>query len=267
MGRKTNLNSKLLKTTAIEAALAGGRVLRKHFGKPLKIQEKARANLVSNADLEAEKAIIGILKRRLKNAAPEMGFLAEESGQIGIPQDQWILDPLDGTHNFIHGFPNFCVSLAAKLKGEIVLGVIYQPLTKELYVAEKGRGALLNGKKIKVSKTQFLVDSLLTTGFSYHRGDLSKEVQAFERISAETLGIRRPGSAAMDLAYVARGVFDGYWERHLSPWDVAAGILLVREAGGVVTDFSGTSSQVHDRQILAANPKVHTQLLKILSPS
>lgn len=250
--------------TAIRAAHAAGAVLAKHFGRKLKIREKLGAGLVTNADLEAEDAALRILKRKY----PGFGILTEESPPE-MPRDhgRWILDPLDGTTNFVHGFPMFCVSLAAEWSGEIVVGVVYHPIFKETYLAIKGKGARVNGVKMKVSSTSKLSDSLLTTGFTYRRTEtLHQEMEAFERLSGVVRAIRRPGSAALDLAYTARGVFDGFWERKLSPWDVAAGALLVKEAGGIVTDFKSNPFRAEFREILASTPSLHPQLLQAVAP-
>ncbi len=250
--------------TAVQAAHAAGAVLAKHFGRKLKIREKIGAGLVTNADLEAEDAALRILKRKY----PNFGILTEESPPE-MPRDhgRWILDPLDGTTNFVHRFPMFCVSLAAEWSGQLVVGVVYHPIFKETYLAIKGKGARVNGVKMKVSSTTKLSDSLLTTGFTYRRNEtLHQEMEAFERLSGIVRAIRRPGSAALDLAYTARGVFDGFWERKLSPWDVAAGALLVEEAGGIVTDFKSNPFRAEFREILAATPPLHPQLLQAVAP-
>jgi myo-inositol-1(or 4)-monophosphatase len=254
-----------LKNTAVKAALAAGKILTKHFRKKLIIKEKSRANLVSNADLEAEKAVIKILKK----AFPQIGILAEESGTSEsnpkAAEARWLIDPLDGTTNYIRGFPMFCVSIGLEWQGEMWVGVIYHPILKELFVATKGGGATCNGKKIHVAKTRTLSDGLLTTGFSYNKEKgLHQEVSAFESVSHHALAVRRPGSAALDLAYTARGIFDGYWEKNLSPWDIAAGSLLVQEAGGIVTRFSGKPFDVNGNQILASNKALHPELKSLL---
>lgn len=254
---------KLLEDAAIRGARAAGSVLLKYFTKPLRVQEKKDAGLVTQVDIEAEGKAMGVLKR----AFPHFSFLAEESGSSGArssgsTEGRWVIDPLDGTTNYIHRFPMFCVSIAAEWQGELVAGVVYHPILKDMYVAGLGRGARLNGKKISVSKTQRLEDSLLTTGFTYRKDQLlHSEMEAFERLSGIARAIRRPGSAALDLAYTARGVFDGFWERRLSPWDVAAGILLVREAGGTVTDFGGTPSRIEHPELLASNTSLHPDIL------
>ncbi|MCM2321981.1 MAG: inositol monophosphatase [Oligoflexia bacterium] len=239
-------------------------MLLKHFGTHLKVGEKRDAGLVTNADLESEAAAIRILKR----AFPDFGILTEETGSEQKPgAGRWVIDPLDGTTNYVHGFPMFCVSIAAEWDKRTVVGVIYHPILKDTYVAIRGRGARLNGKRIHVSETRSVERALLTTGFTYRKGDwLRAEMQAFERLSATSRAVRRPGSAALDLAYTARGVFDGFWERRLSPWDVAAGALLVEEAGGKVTDFHGKAFHIAGQEILATNRRLHGALQKALRP-
>jgi myo-inositol-1(or 4)-monophosphatase len=255
---------KALKKSAIKAAELAGKTLMKHFGKKLQIKEKPGAGLVSNADLEAEEKAVRVLSR----AFPDFGFLTEEAPpKMAAGPGRWIIDPLDGTNNFIHGFPMFCVSIAAEYEGEIQVGVIYHPVLKDLYVATKGGGATVNGKKLSVSKTSTLAASLLTTGFTYKKSQwLHAEMIAIEKLSTKSRAIRRPGSAALDLAYTARGVFDGFWEQRLSPWDVAAGMLLVREAGGRVTNFQGQEFNLEAPQLLASNGQIHSLLLAELSP-
>lgn len=244
----------------IEAAHASGRILMKHFGKLLHIREKKGAGLVTQVDLASEAAAVRILRR----ARPDFGFLTEESPpEASQSGGRWIIDPLDGTTNYVHGFPMFCVSLAAEWRGKLIAGVIHHPVLDETYIAERGKGAFIGKKRIHVSKTAKLRDSLLTTGFTYRKDSwLHAEMEAFERLSATARAVRRPGSAALDLAYVARGVFDGFWEQRLSPWDVAAGILIVQEAGGKVTDYQGRPFQLEGKQFLASNSRLHGALLK-----
>ncbi len=254
-----------LEAAALEAARASSRILMKNFRKKLQIREKDGAGLVTQVDLAAEAAALKILKRRF----PEFGLLTEETNpeEIGRHEGRWILDPLDGTTNYIHGFPMFCVSIAAEWQGKVVVGVIDHSPLKETYLAVRGKGARVNGERLRVSKTARLSDSLLTTGFTYRKDEwLKREMEAFENLSGITRAIRRPGSAALDLAYVARGVFDGFWERRLSPWDVAAGGLIVQEAGGSVTDFSGHDFKVDAREIVASNSRLHADLLKTIAP-
>jgi myo-inositol-1(or 4)-monophosphatase len=251
-----------LKKTAIQAAHASGAILRKSFGKALQIREKRDAGLVTQVDLASEKAALKILL----GAFPDFGILAEESDPLISPHPgRWILDPLDGTTNYIHGFPMFCVSIAAEWHNEVVVGVIYHPILDETYVAVRGQGATVNGKPIHVSNTRSLRDSLLSTGFTYRKHDwLDLEMATFTELSQVSRAIRRPGSAALDLAYLARGVFDSFWERNLAPWDMAAGWLLVTEAGGKVTDFSGKKFRVESPEIIASNGHLHAPMLRAI---
>lgn len=251
-----------LARTCVEAAHAAGKVLTRYFGRKIRVAEKPGAGLVTEADLRAERAALQVLRR----LQPDFGLLTEESPPIpSRTEGRFILDPLDGTTNFVHRFPMFCVSLAAEWAGELVVGVIFHPILEETYLAIRGRGATLNGGKIRVSDTSDLRKTLLTTGFTYQKEKhLRAEMDSFGRLSGIARAIRRPGSAALDLAYTARGVFDGFWERNLSPWDVAAGGLLVSEAGGRVTDFKGKPFRVEDRAILASNGRIHPQLLRTM---
>lgn len=264
-------NPEILQKPMLQAASAAGKVLLRYFEKTFEVREKQQAGLVTNADLEAEAAVIRILKK----ARPDFGFLAEESGQLqssrsGATDGRWIIDPLDGTTNFVHGFPMFCVSIAAEWQGKVVAGLIHHPVLDESTWASSKKGTwLLRGRKkrrVKVSSTAKLKGSLLTTGFTYRKQDLHLEMGPFERLSGIARAIRRPGSAALDLAYTARGVFDGFWERNLSPWDVAAGMLLVEEAGGRVSDFSGEAFQISGSEILASNGLLHESIQKTIQP-
>lgn len=268
--RKKAPSLKLLEEAALRAAFASSKILMKHFGGKLDVQEKKGAGLVTQVDLASQDAAVRILRK----ATPEFRMLAEERDLAdAVPKGggRWVLDPLDGTTNYVHGFPMFCVSIAAEWDGKVVVGVIHHPVLSETYVAVRGKGAWLRRKgakavRLKVSRTTSIRDSLLTTGFTYRKDQwLRDEMEAFERASGIARAVRRPGSAALDLAYVARGVFDGFWERRLSPWDVAAGALLVEEAGGKVTDFGGKGFGLEGREILATNPKLHPQLLRIVS--
>jgi myo-inositol-1(or 4)-monophosphatase len=255
-----------LHDTLVRSAHAAADVLMDYWsGRTLNVREKKGAGLVSDADFESERAAISVLRR----AYPDFAILTEETGTHSGERNsrgRFILDPLDGTTNYIHGFPVFCVSVAAEWDGQIVAGAIYHPVLKDLYTAIKGKGANLNGKPLHVSRTNKIEGALLSTGFSYNKkGDvLSKEMSAFKKLSNIASGIRRPGSAALDLAYVARGVFDGFWERNLSPWDMAAGMLLVTEAGGKVGNFAGKKFHIDTKEILATNGKIHNQMVKLL---
>ncbi len=271
MKPKASFKPESLRAPMLRAASRAGRILLRYFQRTFEVREKHQAGLVTNADLESEAAIIRVLGR----ARPDFGFLAEESGQTqssrpGGTDGRWIIDPLDGTTNFVHGFPMFCISIAAEWQGRIVAGLIHHPVLGDSYWASLGGGAwLLQGlrqRRMKVSKTARLRDSLLTTGFTYRKRDLHSEMEAFERLSGIARAIRRPGSAALDLAYTARGVFDGFWERNLAPWDVAAGGLLVEEAGGKVTDFSGKPFDPAHPEILASNDLLHDSIRRTLNP-
>ncbi len=248
---------------AIEAAKEAGKFLKFSVGKVKNIEMKKgeERNLVSEIDHAAEKKIIDIIKRH----HPSHGILAEESGGSGSSDYIWVIDPLDGTTNFLHGLPIFCVSIGIQYKGELMAGVVYDPNLDELFTAEKGSGAYLNGKRLHVSKSSELIQSLLVTGFPYDiASNPDNTIERFINVLVKAQAVRRLGSAALDLSYVAAGRFDGFWEVNLNPWDMAAGILFVREAGGLVTDFSGTNSTIHAPQVLASNGHLHKALLNIL---
>lgn len=251
--------------TAINAALEAGNILKKGFGTSFEINSKiGKNNLVTEYDHLAENAIIN----QIKKAFPHHSFLAEESGKSGIfnsDEIQWIIDPLDGTVNFAHSLPVFSVSIAAIKHGEIISGVIYQPILDELFYAEKGNGSYLNQKKIEVSDNQDFDSSFLVTGFPYNVNENpNKCIDTFVHVIQQGIPIRRLGSAALDLAYTACGRFDGFWEVNLNPWDVAAGALLVKEAGGRVTQYDDTKYSITDNSILATNGKVHNKIVELL---
>lgn len=259
---KKKLTHQTLKS-GIEAAHAAGEVLLRYYKKRnFRVREKYQAGLVTDADFEAQEKSVKILKK----AFPEFGFLTEEAApEIREHPGRWIIDPLDGTTNFVHGFPMFCVSIAAEWHGEIIAGIIHHPILGETYRATLGGGAFVNRTRLRVSQTRQLSDSLLTTGFNYGKGNLlHAEIETFENLSQEVRAVRRPGSAALDLAYTARGVFDGFWERRLAPWDVAAGYLLVLEAGGKVTDFQGNPFRLDSVELMASNGKLHSKLIESL---
>lgn len=249
---------------AMIAALDGGRILNKYFRKLKQVSEKQGAGLVSEADRESELCI----RKRVWESFPNHQFLGEEWGHTNQDNDSdflWVVDPLDGTTNYVHGFPFFCISIGVEYKGEPQVGIVHAPLLGMTYKAILGEGAYLNGKRIRVSKTKNLESSLLATGFSYRKRALLKdEVRDFRVIAERTRGVRRAGSAALDFCMVASGIFDGFWERALSPWDVSAGTLIVREAGGVVTDFGGKRFRSNMKTVLAANKPVHRALVKFL---
>jgi myo-inositol-1(or 4)-monophosphatase len=249
---------------AVDAAHAAGKVIRKHYTRKLQISEKlGNQGLVTNADMEAEAVALKVLKK----SAPGFALLTEETnakGTMGKNQKgMWILDPLDGTTNFIHHYPMFCVTIAAQIGSQVEVAVTYHPILDELFTAIRGKGAYMNGKRIHVSDVNKISNSLLSTGFAYSKQNvLPTEMSSFERLSMKARAVRRPGSAALDLAYTASGVFDGFWERHLAPWDMAAGALLVKEAGGRVTDFDGKKFDHHGSDILASNGKLHRQIME-----
>ena len=262
------------RTAAVQAARAAGRVLRAHMDGGVSVRYKGPRgvhgrNLVTNVDRLAQRAILRLISRRF----PGHRILAEETvsrrlaaGAAARSPYRWLIDPLDGTTNYAHRFPFFCVSIALEYEGRIVLGVVYDPVRRELFLAERGRGARLNGRPIRVTATPRLDRSLLVTGFSYDSLlSQANNFTHFLNFSLRTRGVRRTGSAALDLCYVAAGRFDGFWELKLSPWDVAAGGLIVQEAGGTVTDFLGRSFAVDAREILASNGRLHRPLLAVLA--
>ena len=252
-------------TAAIEAVLAGGEIVRRYHGGTFEISFKGEVDLVTEADKESEQKIVSILRKRI----PGVAVLAEESGvSEGTAGRRFIVDPLDGTTNFAHGYPFFAVSIGFEQDGEIHAGVVYDPLREELFVAQKGEGAYLNGKKLRVSPAGGLRNSLLVTGFPYDlKQDLTGNLLLFTRFMGEARAIRRDGSAALDLCYVAAGRVDGFWEEKLGPWDTAAGSLVVMEAGGRVTDFSGRAFSCYGKDVLASNGVLHDEMLRVIKDS
>ncbi|HIK46224.1 MAG TPA: inositol monophosphatase [Leptolyngbyaceae cyanobacterium M65_K2018_010] len=251
---------------ATEAALAGGEVLRQYWGNLSEIAEKGRSgDLVTEADRAAEAAVMAVLLRHLPK---DHGFLAEESGRQGNRQSPilWAIDPLDGTTNYTHQYPCCAVSIGLLWEGEPILGVVFNPIHQELFRAAQGLGATLNRRPIQVSTTSQLAQSLLVTGFAYDRRETQDNNYAeFCQFTHLTQGVRRGGSAAVDLAYVACGRLDGYWERGLSVWDIAAGIVLVREAGGQVTAYQGSPLEIETGRLLATNGLIHRAMVEVLS--
>lgn len=226
------------------------------------ITYKGEVNLVTEMDTRSEQAVV----ETLLAAYPGHGIIAEEETKIRNESGfTWIVDPLDGTTNYAHGYPCFSVSIALEHAGELVLGVVYDPMREELFSAEKGKGAYLNERQIRVSSVDSLIAGLLATGFPYDRKVSEKNnMNYFHELLMASQEVRRDGSAALDLCYVASGRFDGFWELKLKPWDVAAGSLIVREAGGRVSDFMGNGSGIHDDEILASNGRIHNRMLEIL---
>ena len=251
-----------IKKVALKAATAGGVVLMNNFGKIKSIDYKGDINIVTEADQESERKIISIIK----DAYPTHRIVAEETGDSGLSSPyKWIIDPLDGTTNYAHGYPCFCVSIAIEYEGEIICGIIYDPVKEELFTAEKGKGSHLNGTPIRVSAEEELNTSLLCTGFPYDvREDMESNIHHFRNFLMKAQAVRRDGSAALDLCYTAAGRFDGFWEQKLHPWDVAAGSLIVSEAGGTVTSYSGETFNIYGTEILASNGIIHNQMLDVL---
>ncbi len=229
----------------------------------LTVNRKSQYDFVSEVDFKAEQEIIKIIR----NAYPDHAFLAEESGEHEGNDYVWVIDPLDGTTNFLHGFPQYAVSIALKVKGKLQLGVIYDPTRDELFTAERGGGAMLNNRRIRVSRQNHLEPALLGTGFPFKSDEyLDAYLALFKPLCVATSGIRRAGAAALDLAYVACGRLDGFWEIGLKEWDMAAGILLIQEAGGVCTDFSFNDQYLQSGNLITANPKMHQLMYKTIEP-
>lgn len=257
-----------LTNTAVQAALAAGELLRKGFGTHFSIQHKeGQHNLVTEYDHKAEESILHHIRSRYPNSQ----FLAEETGGSGDTQAPltWIVDPLDGTVNFAHNIPVFAISIGLQKEGHLFSGVVYQPITQELFVAEKGKGAFLNGQRIKVSSTKLLKESILATGFPYNLAENPFHcIDHFVDILRAGIPIRRLGAAAIDLAYLAAGRFEGFFEVSLSPWDCAAGELLVQEAGGVVTHWNGSPFDLQSKNpIAASNALIHKEFIQLLQRS
>ncbi len=256
---------KTIKELLLEAAHSAGAILMKHYGNLQRIDTKAReTDLVTIADRESEAFIIN----QIHAAFPHHNVLAEESG-ISAPQTsefRWVIDPLDGTTNFAHTYPVFCVSIGVEQAGEMVLGAVYNPYYEEFFFAEKEKGAFLNDRPIHVSKTPSLAKSLILTGFYYDRRERAEHyLKPFRAFMERCHGIRRSGAAALDLCAIASGRADGFWEESLSPWDTAAGWLIIEEAGGRVTDFSGAPFAIEKKQIIATNALVHKQMLDVFA--
>jgi len=230
-----------------------------HFRNRVAIEYKGDADLVTIADRQSE----ALIRERIRAHWPDHDVLGEEEGLRDTGSDyRWYVDPLDGTTNFAHGYPVFCVSMALEHKGVRVAGVVYDPTRDELFAAEQGSGAYLNGQPIKVSSTSKLAESLIATGFPSHKRNKNPNIHFYHQLTLRTHGVRRAGSAALDLSYVACGRFDAFWEFNLKPWDVAAGVLLVQEAGGLVTRFDGSPFTLSGDQTLATNSFVHQPLMQ-----
>ena len=253
------------RTVAVAAAQQAGKLIADAYRTDFRVdcKEGTSTNLVTEVDRRSEKAIVAILS----SAFPDHRILAEEGGDHarGDSPCRWIVDPLDGTTNFAHGYPAFCVSIGLEVEGRIVLGVVYDPLRQELFEAEADKGAFLNGGRIHVSKVASLSKALLITGFAYDRENRQRNLVHFSRFALESHGIRRSGSAALDLSSIAAGRADGFWELKLSPWDVAAGSLIVTEAGGRITDFAGNAFKTDGAETLATNGLIHQEMAEILA--
>jgi myo-inositol-1(or 4)-monophosphatase len=252
----------LLNVAVMAARRAGSALIKKMVNlEKLKVEQKGRNDFVSEADLAAEKAIINCILKHY----PDHAIHAEESGVQGESETVWIIDPLDGTTNFLHGFPVFAVSIGVQIDGRMEHGVVYDPLRQELFTASRGQGAHLEGRRIRVSGQKQLERSLIGTGFPYRQADQEIEpyMDMLGKVIRSTAGVRRPGAAALDLAYVAAGRLDAFWETGLAPWDLAAGSLLIREAGGIVSGLDGSEGFLDSGHILTGTPKIYAALAKL----
>lgn len=263
--KTTGVGSALI-NVMVAAAEKAGRGLVRSFGETEKLQvsKKGPADFVSEADRRAEETIY----RELSKARPNFGFLMEERGAVAgeDTSNRWIVDPLDGTLNFLHGLPHFCVSIALERDNKIFAGVIYEPISDQMFWAERGQGAYLNGRRLRVSSRRDMAESVFATGIPFVGREGHQEfLKELESVMGVSAGVRRFGAAALDLAYVAAGRYEGFWERGLNQWDVAAGIIIVREAGGFVSDFKGRDMALESGDIVAANSELHTPLRKLLN--
>lgn len=248
---------------AIQTARDAGQILLEKFGKILTVTKKGDINLVTEADLASEKLII----EQIKSYYPKHSILAEESGNAAVDGNskwKWIIDPLDGTTNYAHGYPCFCVTIALEHEGKIVVAVTFDPTRNEVFAAEKGNGATLNNKPIRVSKTEKLSEALLVTGFPYDFKQKDNFARHLTSFLLNARGVRRDGSAAIDMAYIACGRFDGFWEEGLNPWDMAAGVLLIEEAGGQITNYRGANFDLYSPPMCASNGLIHHEMLRVL---
>jgi myo-inositol-1(or 4)-monophosphatase len=246
---------------SLELAKKAGKYLRENLGKDLQVEYKSRINPVTQIDKGSQ----NIIFEAIEKAFPDHSIIAEESGRKDTGKRYtWFIDPLDGTVNYIHKIPIFCVSMALYRDMEPYIGICYNPMNEEIFYAERGKGAFRNGERLSVSPTTKLIDSLVVTGFPYSIDNLDESITRFKRILGEVQGIRRLGSAALDLCYVAKGSFEGFWEVRLHPWDMAAGVLIVTEAGGTVTGFDGLPFVLSSGDILASNYKIHEDLVKLM---
>ncbi|MCB1924215.1 MAG: inositol monophosphatase [Gammaproteobacteria bacterium] len=252
-------------TIAVRAARQAGSIIMRSFGRAdtLTVSEKQSNDFVSEVDRNAEQAIIGVIRK----AYPGHAILAEESGSHGKDEFLWIIDPLDGTTNYLHGFPQFSISIALSHRGKLENAVVYDPLRDEMYTAARGAGALLNDRRLRVSEQKGFKGALLGTGIPYrNQRYMDAYLAMLKDLAKESAGIRRPGSAALDFAYVAAGRLDGFWELGLSAWDFAAGALLVQEAGGVVSDIRGGSRHLETGNVIAAGVRLHREMVDLIRP-
>lgn len=252
-----------IKTVAIEAARQAGAILIGYAKNGFRVEHKDTLNLVTDADTHSEQAIVDAIGRTF----PDHEILAEERGQAGSKSPfKWIIDPLDGTTNFAHGFPAYAVSIGVEYRGLCILGVVFDPTRQELFVGEAGGGATLNGKPIHVSRTPKLDGALLVTGFAYDiRVSKQNNLDHFANFALRAQGMRRMGAAAIDLCYVACGRFDGFWELKLNPWDTSAGSLMVAEAGGCMSNFRGEPFSIYDIELVASNGLIHHEMVEVLN--
>ena len=248
------------------AARRGGAILIRHLNKldKLKVEKKGHNDFVSDADRAAEEAVIEVIQRHY----PDHAILAEESGVQGESDTVWIIDPLDGTTNFLHGFPQFCVSVGVQVKGRMEAAAVYDPMRQEIFAAARGDGATLDDRKIRVSGRKELEFALIGTGFPFRQADMEMGpyLGMLGKVVRNTAGVRRPGAAALDLCYVACGRLDGFWETGLQAWDLAAGALIIREAGGIVSGLDGSENYLDSGHILCGSPKVYAGLAKLCAP-
>jgi myo-inositol-1(or 4)-monophosphatase len=248
---------------AVELALESGRIQKRHFEESHSIRHKGEIDIVTDVDLECQDRILGLLSAHY----PDDRVISEEKdNHFGGDGNRWIIDPIDGTTNYAHGYPFFCTSIAHEAKGEITCGVVYNPIFDELFFAAKGKGAYLNGRRLSVSRTDDMKQSLLVTGFPYDlNSNQHNNIDHFVAFLYQAQAVRRDGSAALNLSYVAAGRFDGFWELKLSPWDTAAGFLIVNEAGGKVTGFRGEPFDIFKGRIVASNGLIHGHMLRVLN--
>jgi len=247
---------------AIYCAHESGKIQRDHYEKGVEIRHKGEIDIVTEVDIACQTRIIQLIEERF----PEDDIISEEkTNYYEGTKNRWIIDPLDGTTNYAHGYPFFCTSIAYEVGGEVTHGVVYNPIFNELFIGEKGNGAYLNGRRINISPVRDLKKALLSTGFPYDLAtNKNNNINNFERFLFEAQAVRRDGSAALNLCYLACGRFDGFWEMKLNPWDVAAGALIVRESGGMITNFKGETYSIYGDEIIASNGWVHQRMLDVL---